>query len=70
MNEEQSFAEWVEMRADRIVDLALSASEQDREGWLRVQIRSLAKDVLGFSRAGMADDDPMSSAPDLWKREG
>ena len=59
MSEELTFGEWLEHRADRLVELGLSAPDDLRVDYMRVQARSLARDAVRFARAGLADDDPM-----------
>jgi hypothetical protein len=54
-----TFAQWLRYRADRLVELGLTAPEDDREDYMKVQARSLVQDTLHFSRMGLADDDPM-----------
>jgi hypothetical protein len=54
-----TFAQWLEMRADRLVRLGLSAPEEHREDYMKVQARSLARDAVNFARSGLGDDDLM-----------
>jgi hypothetical protein len=54
-----TFAQWLEHRADRLVELGLAAPEDARADYMRVQARSLARDAVRFSRMGLADEDPM-----------
>jgi hypothetical protein len=56
-----TFAQWLEHRADRLVDLGLAAPEEHRADYMRVQARILARDAVEFARFGLADDDPMPS---------
>lgn len=59
MSERPTFAEWLEQRADRVVDLGFAAPEEHRVDWFRLQTRALARDAVRFTRMGLADDDPM-----------
>ena len=59
MNEELTFAMWLEHRADRLVELGLAAPDDVRADYMRAQARSLARDAVRFARAGLADDDLM-----------
>jgi hypothetical protein len=59
MTDNLTFAEWRKHRVERFVGLALSAPEEHRADYMRVQAKSLVDDALKFSRAGLQDDDPM-----------
>ncbi len=61
MSDLLTFAQWLEHRADRLVELGLAAPEGHRSDYMKVQARSLARDAIKFARAGLADDDPMPS---------
>lgn len=61
MSERMTFAQWLAHRADRLVILGLSASEEHRADYMREQARSLARDAVKFAREGLADDDLMPS---------
>jgi hypothetical protein len=59
MNDSLTFAEWRNHRVERFVALALTAPEEHRADYMRVQAKSLVDDALMFSRAGVQDHDPM-----------
>jgi hypothetical protein len=59
MNDSLTFAEWRNRRVERFVELALTAPEEHRADYMRVQAKSLVDDALRFSRAGLQDGDPM-----------
>jgi len=59
MSDKLTFAEWRNHRVERFVSLSLSAPDEHREDYTRVQAKSLVDDALKFSRAGLQDGDPM-----------
>jgi hypothetical protein len=56
-----TYVEWLEHTIDKIVKLGLSAPEEHRADYLRVQIRSALLQSLRHGRSGRSDDDPVVS---------
>ena len=52
-----TYREWVEATVDKIVTVAMTTAEEDRAGWLDVQIRLAFAKALRHGRSGKADDE-------------
>jgi len=56
-----TFREWVAHTVNKIVTLGLQHTpEQNRDGYLRVQIESAIQQSLRHGRSGRSDDEPVS----------
>jgi hypothetical protein len=55
-----TYKEWLEHTVAKIVAVAMAVREEDRAGWLDVQIRAAIAQALRHGRAGGSDDDPVS----------
>lgn len=60
-----TYEEWEKHTIDKIVGVAMTCSEADREGWLRVQIAAAIRQSLAHGRSGRADTDPVKSVTTL-----
>jgi hypothetical protein len=54
-----TFSEWLTETVNKIVMLGLSAPEEHRKEYLRVQIEAAIQQALRHGRSGRADDDPV-----------
>ena len=54
-----TYSEWLDYTVNKIVTLGLSAPEQDRDAYLRVQIKAAILQSLAHGRSGSSDDDPV-----------
>ena len=55
-----TYSEWLKHTVDKIVTLGLSAPEDAREDYLRVQVEAAIQQSLRHGRSGRSDDDPIS----------
>jgi len=62
-----TYEEWETNTIDKIVRVAMTVSERDREGWLRVQIKEAIRQSLAHGRSGRSDTDPVKSVTALFK---
>jgi hypothetical protein len=56
-----TYEEWEKHTIDKIVGVAMAVDENDREGWLRVQIKAAVRQSLAHGRSGRSDTDPIKS---------
>ncbi len=55
-----TFKEWLTWTVDKIVTRSLHhTAEEDRDGYLRVQIEGAIRQALAHGRSGRSDDDPI-----------
>lgn len=54
-----SSREWLAATVDKIVTLGLSAPEEHRDAYLRVQIEEAIFGAVRHGRSGRSDDDPV-----------
>jgi len=50
-----TYKEWVEHTVGKIVGVAMAVSDEDRAGWLDVQIRAAIAQALRHGRSGGTD---------------
>jgi hypothetical protein len=55
-----TFSEWLAHTVNKIVTLSLSAPEEHREDYMRVQIEAAIRQALRHGRSGRSDDDPVT----------
>jgi hypothetical protein len=55
-----TYSEWLHHTVEKIVTLGLSAPEEHRADYLRVQIKSAIEKSLRHGRSGRGDDDPVT----------
>jgi hypothetical protein len=55
-----TFSEWLRETVNKIVIFGLSAPEEQREDYLRVQIEAAFRQALRHGKAGKSDDDPVT----------
>lgn len=61
-----TYQEWEKHTIDKIVGVAMAVDdENDREGWLRVQIKAAVRQSLAHGRSGRSDTDPIKSMTGL-----
>ncbi len=60
-----TYEEWEKHTIDKIVRVAMAVSEEDREDWLRVQIKAAIRQSLAHGRSGRSDTDPVRSVTGL-----
>ncbi|HKD23562.1 MAG TPA: hypothetical protein VKB71_16210 [Rhizomicrobium sp.] len=56
-----TYSEWLENTVEKIVRMGLSAPEEHRADYLRVQIRDALLHSLEHGRSGRSNDDPVVS---------
>jgi hypothetical protein len=56
-----TFKEWQAETVNKIVTQGLSASEEHREDYLRVQIEAAIRQALRHGRSGRSDNDPVAA---------
>ena len=55
-----TYSEWLDHTVNKIVTLGLSAPEEHRADYLRIQIQSAILQSLRHGRSGRSDDDPVT----------
>jgi hypothetical protein len=55
-----TYREWRKHTVEKIVTLGLSAPEEHRADYLRVQIEAAINQSLRHGRSGRSDDDPVA----------
>jgi hypothetical protein len=62
MNDDHwAYNEWEDATVERIVAMGLSAPNEHRADFLRVQIRLAIRQALRHGRSGLSDTDPVAS---------
>ena len=56
-----TYAEWEENTVEKIVIMGLSAPEEHRADYLRVQIRAAVRQALRHGQSGRSDHEPVVS---------
>ena len=54
-----TYSEWLKHTVDKIVTVGLSAPQEHREHWFRIQIESAILQSLRHGRSGRSNDDPV-----------
>ena len=55
-----TYSEWLKHTVEKIVVMGLSAPEEHRADYLRVQIELAIRQSLRHGRSGRSDDDPVT----------
>jgi len=61
MSEHWTYVEWEENTVDKIVTMGLSAPEEHRADYLRVQIKAAVRQALRHGRSGRSESEPVSA---------
>lgn len=52
------FSEWINFEAGRIVSFVLAAPEENRAGYMRIQIEAALRKAFAHGRDGLTETDP------------
>ena len=55
-----TFSEWLAETVNKIVALGLSAPEEDRADYLRVQIEAAIRQAFRHGQSGRSENDPIA----------